>query len=173
MPIFVGAALAECGQRAEVLQRCVQIAGFEILSELIEIRLPLLPVSLSLLIDRRRAVGGSGITLLRAGKVYDRSLSRLLCIRRMALLAGKRGKGRLRSPQVASLQGLADGIESLGAAGLGKRFGIGEGPALPEYSQGREGLLSAVQIPTLKCAAELLKIGLTALVEALELLKYR
>jgi hypothetical protein len=71
------------------------------------------------------------------------------------------------------LQGLADGIESLGAAGLGKRFGIGEGPALPERSQRVVGLLSAVQIPALKSAAELLKIGLTVLVEALEFLKNR
>src|SRR5216684_250328 len=92
---------------------------------------------------------------------------------RIALVASKRCKRCLRARQVAGLQGLAEGIERLGATGLGKRFRIGERPSLPKHSQGAVGLLSARQIPTLKSAAELLKIGLTVLVEALELLKNR
>jgi len=91
----------------------------------------------------------------------------------IAGFAGKRGKGCLRSRQVAGLQGLADGIEGLRAAGLGKRFGVGEGPILAEHSQGLVGLLSAVQVPSLKSAAEVLNIGLAGLVEALDLLKKR
>jgi hypothetical protein len=71
------------------------------------------------------------------------------------------------------LQGLADGLESLSAAGLGKRLGIAKRSALPERGQGVVGLLSAVQIPALKSAAELLNIGLAVLIKALELLKNR
>jgi hypothetical protein len=56
------------------------------------------------------------------------------------------------------LQGLPDSLESLSAAGLGKGLGIAKGAALPERGQGLVGLLSAVQIPILKSAAELLDI---------------
>ena len=53
LSICSGAALAECGQGVEVLLGCSQVAGFQILSELSDIRLLLLPVGLYLLIDRR------------------------------------------------------------------------------------------------------------------------
>jgi hypothetical protein len=71
------------------------------------------------------------------------------------------------------LQGLPDSLESLSAAGLGKGLGIAKGAALPERGQGLVGLLSAVQIPILKSAAELLNIGLPVLIKALDLLKNR
>jgi hypothetical protein len=40
LPILIGAALAECGQGAEILLRCVQVAGLQVLSELGEIGVP-------------------------------------------------------------------------------------------------------------------------------------
>jgi len=71
------------------------------------------------------------------------------------------------------LQGLADGLESLSAAGLGKRLGTGKGSALPERGEGLVGLLSAAHIPILKSTAELLNIGLAVLIKTLDLLKNR
>src|SRR5208282_2452131 len=131
---------------------------------------------LQLLVDRRCTIGCGdgcgGAAWLRAGKVDNRGRSRLLRSCPIAL-GGKRSKGCLRSAQVSRLQGLAEGVESLGAAGIGKRFGAGEGPVLSKHGQGLIGLLSTVQIPTLQSAAKLLKIGLAVLLEGLELLKNR
>jgi hypothetical protein len=69
------------------------------------------------------------------------------------------------------LQGLTNGVEGLGPTGLGEWFGIGEGTVLTELSQGGVGLLRAVQVAALQGAAELLKVSLTILIEALEFLK--
>ncbi len=51
LPILIGATLAERGQGIEVLLRCIEVAGLQILPELRDISLPLLLVGLQLLID--------------------------------------------------------------------------------------------------------------------------
>ena len=135
--------------------------------------LALLPEGLQLLVDRRRIVGGERFDVgLCAREIYDRSRSlRRSC--RIARLGGKRGKSCLCSRQVSCLKNFANGVESLGATSLGKRFRVGVRPVLPQRSQGLVGLLCAGQISTLKSAANLFEIGLTVLIEALELLKNR
>ena len=77
LPIFIGAALAECGQGVEGRLGSGEVAGLQGLSELGEIGLPLLPVGLQLLVDRRRGGGCGGAAGLRAGEVYDCGRSRL------------------------------------------------------------------------------------------------
>jgi len=51
------------------------------------------------------------------------------------LIAGELGKSRLRSSQVAGLQGLADGLESLALAGLGKGSELANGPLCPSEAK--------------------------------------
>jgi hypothetical protein len=54
LPILIGAGLAEGGQGGEFLLGCIHVAGFQVLSELRDIGLPLLVVGLQLLVDRSR-----------------------------------------------------------------------------------------------------------------------